>query len=77
MHRLEHISASPASTPARPKGPWNYGGQIVDNGVTWNGGNDSRLHRQLRRKMVCVHRRTTNDYNRQGAIEPIELRIRR
>ncbi len=73
---LEHISALTYFYSNSPEGPWNYGGQIVDNSVTWNGGNDHGSIANCDGKWyVFYHRRTTNDYNRQGAIEPIELRI--
>ena len=59
-----------------PEGPWTYGGPLVDNNITWNGGNDHGSIAQCGDQWyLFYHRHTCDDFNRQGCIEPIDLRI--
>jgi hypothetical protein len=73
---IEKLSALTYFYSDSPEGPWNYGGRIVDNSLMWNGGNDHGSIAQCDGKWyVFYHRRTTDDYNRQGCIEPIQLSV--
>lgn len=59
-----------------PAGPWNYGGKIIDNATTWNGGNNHGSIADVNGQWyVFYHRATSNDFNRQAMIEPIHLKI--
>jgi arabinoxylan arabinofuranohydrolase len=59
-----------------PLGPWKYGGQIVNNKINYKGGNNHGSIVKLNDEWyITYHKQTTNDYNRQAMIEPIEVRI--
>ena len=59
-----------------PEGPWTYGGRIIDNSIGWRGGNDHGSIVNVNGKWyVFYHRGTSNDYNRQAMVEPIEVKI--
>jgi arabinoxylan arabinofuranohydrolase len=59
-----------------PEGPWTYGGRLIDNGKTWQGGNDHGSIVQVNGQWyLCYHRRTCDVFNRQAMMEPIDLRI--
>lgn len=59
-----------------PEGPWTYGGVIIDNSINWDFGNNHGSIACVNNQWyVIYHKKTTNDYNRQAMIEPIDLRI--
>ena len=59
-----------------PEGPWTYCGIIVDNGKNWDyGNNHGSIAKVNGQWYVVYHKSTSNSYNRQAMIEPIELRI--
>ena len=59
-----------------PKGPWAYGGRIVDNSINWNGGNDHGSIVKIGNQWyVFYHRATNNGYSRQAMVEPIDVII--
>jgi hypothetical protein len=59
-----------------PEGPWTYGGIIVDNGKNWDyGNNHGSIAKVNDQWYVVYHKSTSNSYNRQAMIEPIEVRI--
>ena len=73
---LERISALSYCYSNSPEGPWTYGGVIINNGDGWKGGNNHGSIVQVNGQWyVCYHRKTTNDYNRQAMMEPIDLKI--
>jgi hypothetical protein len=72
----EQISALTYCYSNSPEGPWTYGGRIVHNNLNWPGGNDHGSIAEINGKWyVFYHRRTSNDFNRQAMVEPIDLRI--
>lgn len=59
-----------------PKGPWTYGGTIVQNNINWLGGNNhGSIVKVLDKWYVVYHKATINSKNRQAMIEPIEVNI--
>ena len=59
-----------------PEGPWKYGGVIVDNAKNWSfGNNHGSIVKVNKQWYVVYHKGTTNSYNRQAMIEPIEVRV--
>lgn len=59
-----------------PEGPWTFGGELVDNHLTWNGGNNhGGIEKCGDQWYLFYHRMTNDNYNRQGCLEPIDLRI--
>jgi len=59
-----------------PEGPWTYGGRIVDNSQGWHGGNNHGSIIDINGNWyVFYHRGTSNDYNRQAMVEPIDVKI--
>ena len=59
-----------------PLGPWEYGGQIINNNVNYNGGNNhGSIAKVSNQWYITYHKQTTNGYNRQAMIEPIEVKI--
>lgn len=59
-----------------PKGPWTYGGKIVENGIDWKGGNNHGSIVKVKDSWYVVyHKATNNSKNRQAMIEPINVKI--
>ena len=59
-----------------PKGPWQYGGRIVNNKTGWRGGNNhGGIFEVNGQWYVVYHRPAPNNFNRQAMIEPISLSI--
>ncbi|WP_346854575.1 hypothetical protein [uncultured Draconibacterium sp.] len=59
-----------------PEGPWKYGGVIVDNAKNWSfGNNHGSIVNVGEQWYVVYHKGTTNSYNRQAMIEPIDIKI--
>jgi len=59
-----------------PKGPWSYGGRIIDTGIGWRGGNNHGSIVNINNNWyVIYHRHTSNSYSRQATIEPITVNI--
>lgn len=59
-----------------PRGPWKYGGRIVDNQVGWRGGNDhGSIFEANGQWYVVYHRSTNNSFNRQAMMEPVRLTV--
>ncbi len=59
-----------------PEGPWEYGGQIINNNINYNGGNNhGSIVKVNNQWYITYHKQTTNGYNRQAMIEPIEVKI--
>lgn len=59
-----------------PKGPWTYGGRIVNNAKDWKKGNNhGSIAKVLDQWYVVYHKPTTNGMNRQAMIEPIDVKI--
>ena len=60
----------------RPEGPWKYGGVIVDNAKDWSyGNNHGSIEKVNGQWYIVYHKSTTNSYNRQAMIEPIDVII--
>jgi hypothetical protein len=59
-----------------PKGPWKFGGRIVDNCVGWRFGNNHGSIVNVKGKWYVVfHRSSDSDFSRQSMMEPIHLTI--
>ena len=59
-----------------PLGPWKYGGQIVSNKINYKGGNNhGSIVKVQNQWYITYHKQTTNGYNRQAMIEPVEVKI--
>lgn len=69
--RVQALSYCYGSTPV---GPWHYGGRIIDNGINWRPGNNHGGIAEINGKWyVFYHRPTSNNYNRQAMMEPIDV----
>lgn len=61
---------------SNPKGPWTYGGRIINNGIDWKRGNNhGSIVKVLDQWYVVYHKATNNSMNRQAMIEPIDVKI--
>ena len=59
-----------------PEGPWTYGGPIINNRNHWNSSNNhGSIAKVGDHWYVFYHRGTSDDFNRQAMVEPIDLRI--
>ncbi|WP_248722488.1 family 43 glycosylhydrolase [Seonamhaeicola sp. ML3] len=72
----ELISALSYCYSNSPKGPWIYGGKIVQNNINWRRGNNhGSIVKAQDKWCVVYHKGTFNSKNRQAMIEPIEVKV--
>jgi hypothetical protein len=70
----ERISALTYCYGPSPFGPWQYGGRIVDNGLTWHASNDHGSIVDVNGQWyVFYHRQSNNCFSRQAMMEPIDV----